>query len=586
MPLRGLTEEQRVVAEHEGNLLLTACPGSGKTRTLVSKIAYQLSIEEKSNKKRRIIAITFTNIAADTILDRLDSYGIENSNLWVGTIHSFCLEWIIKPYQGYSERISKGYRIIDEYEQGKIILGLKKEFEINIYDDLPTKLNDDFSINGSSHTKHYHAATTYHQHLNDNKLIDFDLILTISIALITNHPEIPQRLGALFSSILVDEYQDTNQQQYDILGSIIRHSQTHVTLVGDVDQAIYTGLGAVVKNAEQIKNEFSLSSINEKTLSGCFRSTQRIIDFYRNFQDTPIDINSLSNLDPSSTAVEYTSDINRDDLGEYVATLIDKHIDEGVSADEIAVLTPQWFDAINLGAALRAARPNLEFNAPGISPIPKGQDNPWINLIRLFFTPICAANYSRRKRLSSRVLEDLRSMSFSLSEPNTPIKHILTAINSITPQEDSTVEVFIDSLISQFSDFTGLDLAGNLRASEALLALIGSTTERISRFNIENNASALPNYFKGSDGIDVAVFHSTKGDEYDVVIATGLVKGKLPHWNDVFAGDEQADYMARRILYVVSSRARKYLHLISEQGHKTRRGTPLTPTPQLINILS
>ncbi|TOJ70278.1 hypothetical protein CGI36_09470, partial [Vibrio parahaemolyticus] len=76
--------------------------------------------------------------------------------------------------------------------------------------------------------------------------------------------------------------------------------------------------------------------------------------------------------------------------------------------------------------------------------------------------------------------------------------------------------------------------------------------------------------------------HSTKGDEYDVVICTGLLNGKVPHWNDIIdCSRSHQDYVARRLLYVISSRARKHLYLISESGHKTTNGNPYRPTSQL-----
>ena len=98
MPYRNLTSEQMDAVKFNGNLLLTACPGSGKTKTLVSKLCFILENKELfCIGKKKIIALTYTNIAADTILERIMSFGISSESLWIGTIHSFCLNWIIKP---------------------------------------------------------------------------------------------------------------------------------------------------------------------------------------------------------------------------------------------------------------------------------------------------------------------------------------------------------------------------------------------------------------------------------------------------------------------------------------------------------
>ncbi|MCU7849368.1 MAG: ATP-dependent helicase [Candidatus Thiodiazotropha sp. (ex Lucinoma kastoroae)] len=583
MPLRFLTDEQLNAVTYQGNMLLTACPGSGKTRTLVSRIAWSLSEEIWVGGKRRIIAITYTNVAADTILERLDAFGIDNENLWVGTIHSFCLDWILKPYLGYSERLSKGYRILDEYEQRKLVDSIKRQFNIGIFDAFPTQLDQNNDINVAAGSNLYQAVEEYHRTLGENRWIDFNLILTISRKILLEYPAVSTRLARLFASIMVDEYQDTNQVQYDILASIIGHGKTDLTLIGDVDQAIYTGLGAVVKDAAELRSEFGLHDLYEMSLSGCYRSTQTIIDFYRAFQDHPINIESLTTNSQSDSNVFYKNDIDRDQLGEYVGSVLTRHLREGIELNEIIILAPQWTDVIRLARDLRQAMPELEFNAPGISPIPRSQDNPWFNLVKLFFTEIHPDNFSRRRRLSTKVVADMEEIRFSFSGFDNPAKQVIKTINSIFPNRNCEVVVFLDSLINCFCQALNYNLVANELAHSAKEALKESTTTRISQFNLANDASILDTYFNSTNGIEVASCHSTKGEEYDVVIATGLLEGKLPHWNDIInQSQDYSDYMARRLLYVISSRARKYLYLVSEQGHVTRNGYPLLPTPQLL----
>ena len=99
---------------------------------------------------------------------------------------------------------------------------------------------------------------------------------------------------------------------------------------------------------------------------------------------------------------------------------------------------------------------------------------------------------------------------------------------------------------------------------------------------MDYKASDLEKFFSPSNGVKITTAHSTKGDEYEVIICTGLLKGKVPHWHDIIdCSDTHQDYVARRLLYVISSRAKKHLYLISELGHKTKRGSPYTPTRQL-----
>jgi DNA helicase-2/ATP-dependent DNA helicase PcrA len=90
-----LNQKQETAIWTDGNVFLIACPGSGKTRTLTYKIAYELS--KITSSKKFIVAITYTHRAADEIHERIENLGVDTTQLWIGTIHSFCLEWIIKP---------------------------------------------------------------------------------------------------------------------------------------------------------------------------------------------------------------------------------------------------------------------------------------------------------------------------------------------------------------------------------------------------------------------------------------------------------------------------------------------------------
>ena len=107
--LRGLSPEQEAACRTPKNVLLTACPGSGKTRTLTRRLAYQAAQNPVS--ERWNIAITFTNRAADEIASRLEEMDVDLSNIWTGTIHQFCMQFVIRPYSMYSPRLCKGYSI-------------------------------------------------------------------------------------------------------------------------------------------------------------------------------------------------------------------------------------------------------------------------------------------------------------------------------------------------------------------------------------------------------------------------------------------------------------------------------------------
>jgi len=558
VPLYGLTEEQRRATTQQGNLLLTACPGAGKTRTLASKIAYNLNQKVEAKSKQWVIAITYTNIAAETILYRLDSYGVEKNNLWVGTIHSFCLEWILKPYKHLHPRVSKGYRILDEYEQTKLLRSIKKDFGLKEFDSLPTKLDSDLNI-ASVVSPIFDAVSKYHEILTEEKKIDFDLILSLAIHFLKFMPLIADRLSRLFETIYIDEYQDTHQVQYDILSSIVNYSRTNLVLIGDVDQAIYTNLGAVVKNEEKIKQEFNVDKITKLDLSGCYRSTQEIIDFYRSFQDHDIEIESLTSAPQSPSFVTINTNIHRNDLAPQLASIIRQYIDEGVLTEEIAILAPQWADVMCLGRELRTLCSDIPFDAPGVSPLPKSLESPFRSLIRLFFTSPTPDNYTKRRRLAKYVQEHFESSGFSFCAHNDPIRAITKACNSIVFYPDHGITEFLKHLVRSFLEKLGLNIDENSVALEDFNTLLKTVDERISEMKLLDKADYLKTYFNEKSGVVITTCHQTKGDEYEVVIATGLLKGKIPHWNDIInRSKEHQDYIARRLLYVISLCTRQF----------------------------
>jgi DNA helicase-2/ATP-dependent DNA helicase PcrA len=121
-----LNAEQEAAIAEERNVFLVACPGSGKTRTLTYKIASQLSTLESD--KQWVVAITYTHRAADEIHERIENLGVDTSKLWIGTIHSFCLEWIIKPYAIYHDALKYGVRVINAHDTERLLTELCRPY--------------------------------------------------------------------------------------------------------------------------------------------------------------------------------------------------------------------------------------------------------------------------------------------------------------------------------------------------------------------------------------------------------------------------------------------------------------------------
>src|SRR5699024_6014123 len=134
---------------------------SGKTRTLTHRLAYQ--VLQKSDSRKIKIAITYTNRAAEEIINRLEDMNIDLSSIWAGTIHQFCMRYIIRPYAMYSKRLCKGYQIIDDY--------CKKKYGHEIAERLGIRLR-----NFDDPFQYENIRTEYERLLEEKKEIDFDTI--------------------------------------------------------------------------------------------------------------------------------------------------------------------------------------------------------------------------------------------------------------------------------------------------------------------------------------------------------------------------------------------------------------------------
>lgn len=581
MPYKKLTKEQMNAVEYDDNLLLTACPGSGKTKTLVSKLAY---ITENKDRlligKRKVIALTYTNIAADTITERLMSYGISDKSVWVGTIHSFCLQWIIKPNINLVPRLSKGYVIIDEHEKEKLINDLKEKYGFGLYDNIITSLSINYRYEYlDKESNYYKLVDEYHHYLRENKYIDFELILNISYRLLNEYSGMCGNLAALIHHVLIDEYQDTSKIQYEILRLIIEKGKSKITLIGDQEQAIYTGLGAEIKNKDELVDYFKLESLEDMALTGCFRSSQRIIDFYKKYQDGGVDIQSKSVLKDFESVVHIELGVDKSQLSNYINEIIKSHLDRGLSENEIVILCPSWFDVILRSKELDILEKDYSIDGLVISPIPKSNDNMWLDLIRLALTEPSIDNYLKRKRLANTLSEHLKACC--IFDTDLGVRGILKAINRLDVSVDQSIETWIEENVREFCSSLSINIDNNMLAILNLNSLLESTRERINKYDMQYRASDLERFFGKSKGVKITTCHSTKGDEYDLVICTGLLEGKIPHWNDVHKGGQHANYVARRLLYVIGSRARKHLYMISERGHQTKKGDDYKITPQL-----
>lgn len=368
-----LNAEQKEVVEYNDHMLVAACPGSGKTRTLVAKLIYEGA---KLKKNQKIAAITYTNLAAEEIEHRLESNCIEDQFYWGGTIHSFCIQWVLKPFSYLVEELRYGYSFIDEEHSEEIIDSIKNTMQLgNINYSTRRNANGELANLNSDNDL---LLREYDRRLKAERLVDFDLILYYSYRVLRDNTSVAKNLSTIFKWLLIDEYQDTQELQYLIIGEIIKASgnRSKLLFVGDPNQGIYQTLGGVSKTKQEIEACIGGYNIQEKNLMGNYRSTQQIIDIYRNFQIYGERIEAKGENKNNISLITYNSVVSVGDLATFIKEIIyDLHDNKGIPFKEIAVIAPQWIPLINMARAIKQIAPEIPLDAVGLSPLCRDDNN-------------------------------------------------------------------------------------------------------------------------------------------------------------------------------------------------------------------
>jgi len=580
-----LNIEQISAVLEKKSVLLMSCPGSGKTRTLTYKIAYELST--LGNKKKFIIAITYTNRAADEVKERIELLGVNTKQLWIGTIHAFCLEWILHPYSQYSNRLKYGFRVINSYDTEKIISNLCEKFntEKMLYGSEKVKYWDcqyffnsteGIVIQSPSSNKKNKAKEIIKRYLKlilDNNQIDFELILFYSNKLLEDKPNIAKVLSNLFQYILIDEYQDTKEIQYQIICKILKKSENSPKLfmVGDPNQAIYQSMGGFPIRINELKQQSGLD-IKQMMLKNNYRSSTRIVEYFNYFNTIPNEIIPMSKDKDYEGKIVLNTEINKDNLLEKISKIIITNIEEyNILQNEICILAPQWVHLASITRRLMAKLPDYSFDGPHMAPIYRDVDNFWYKISRIALTASSPDLYVRRLRWSEEILAQLSEIH-SISR-NIDNIDFLKICNSINPTETDGLK-YLEKYFYILLDRLNIDINSSPMLLEHLNAYFSSALQRIQRLEkdgIEGVTSidAFRKIFKQRNGITVSTYHGIKGAEFDTVIAFALLKDYIPHFSD-----QNGVENSKKLLYVITSRARKNIYLFGEKGHYYHFGSP------------
>lgn len=582
-----LNQEQSDAVTEPGNIFLQACPGSGKTRALTYKAALELS---RVDDGRFVIAITYTHRAADEITERIEALGVDTSQLWIGTIHSFCLEWIIRPYGIYHEYLARGYRVLDTHERESVLADLCKPYaqmKISPYDcdfyfdgpELIPSCRDPRKIGTVRQ-----ILDSYRKKLAEDRLLDFEFMLFYSSEIISRHPGVSKILSRIFSHILVDEYQDTKRIQYSIIAQILKagDGRANAFIVGDPNQAIYGSLGGYPISMEDFA---SLSNLKFKPmeLRRNYRSSSRIVGYFSNFKVTESLIESASAIREYKSIISFDQSTSRGDLNRELIRLIRYNIEAcGVAPNEVCVIAPWWVHLASVTRHLAAQLPEYQFDGPGMVPFAGNPENIWFKIARIGLTDASPGMYGRRMRWAGEVVADLNNLG--IDTRSLTAASLLKTSNGLQISETEGLR-FLERYFSDLFEALGIEFrlfVGMLTDHGAFFDSSVARIERLRREGAEfmSDLASFRRVFQTRSGITVSTIHGVKGAEFDSVIAFALLEGMVPHF-----ADPDPQESAMKLLYVIGSRAKKNLHLISEQGRGRGNFGFYEPTDKLSGLV-
>jgi len=615
--LSQLNEQQReAVLATEGPLLILAGAGSGKTRVIAHRIAYLIA--EKKVPSWNILAVTFTNKAADEMRQRVQRLlHTQNRNELplVSTFHSLCVRILRQDIEKLNDRYTRRFTIYDQDDSIRLIKQCIRELGFDEKYLAPRATQSAISSaknRGEDPTafaaraeyqdeRRAHMAKIYEMYearLHGNNALDFDDLLIKAVRLLRDVAEVREKYNNKFRYILVDEYQDTNSLQFNLISLITQRSQ-NICVVGDEDQSIYKWRGADISNILNFEKHFA----NTKTirLEQNYRSTQTILDAAGAVVKNNLERKgkSLWTSNPRGGRVGYYQAFDAEAEARWVAQKILEHLRDERDI-RAAVLYRTNSQSRNFEEAMRRA--GLQYNIIGgfsfyermevrdiiaylklalnpndsialqrvINSPPRGIGKTTIDEIErrardyeLSWWETIAVVVEQPGNLGSRAISALKSFRRivnQLAELSDPGKNT----NSSSPVSDVVRAAIIEtgyelSLRSERTD----EAEGRLENLQELVnAAVDYDEQGVEGLREFIDHSALvsdQDDYKRDAPVTLMTAHSAKGLEFPLVFIVGLEEGLFPHSRA--ASDRAELEEERRLAYVAMTRAERYLYV-------------------------
>ncbi len=605
--LSGLNDKQyEAVTAPIGNMLVLAGAGSGKTRVLVSRIAWL--IEHYHLPPSAILAVTFTNKAAGEMKERLSAIvKAPLLGIWVGTFHSLCHRILRRHYR--EANLPEQFHILDSDDQGRIVkkviaaLNLDPEqWPVKSAQSFINRQKDEGIRPGHIQVLSYGPTKTlvkiyegYEAACQTAGVIDFAELLLRTQELFLAHPDILAHYRQRFQAILVDEFQDTNAVQYSWI-RLLAGEQAAVLAVGDDDQSIYGWRGAKVENISQFSRDFKSPQLIR--LEQNYRSTSVILDaanaLISNNQKR-MGKNLWTSANAGDRIIVYSA-LNEIEEARFVGEYIHHEIKQGASAGDMAVLYRSNAQSRVIEETLIKAGVAYRIYG-GVRFFDRAEVKDTLAYLRLLVNPHDDNAFERvvnfpTRGIGERTLEEVRLQASaahcSLWQAS---QSILVAgalaqragsalgkfIELITQLQEQTQDLPLDEQLTQVIFLSGLQAhfskADKTESRmENLQELINAAKQFRYEENDEENLPLVQAFLahaslesgelqteENERCVHLMTLHAAKGLEFPIVFLVGLEEGLFPSRQSFEEPGRLEE--ERRLCYVGMTRAKQKLYL-------------------------
>ena len=589
--LKTLNDEQKKAVMHlNGPCLVLAGAGSGKTRVLTTRIAYLI---DNGIPSYNILAITFTNKAAKEMKERVETL-VPGNYAFLGTFHSLGVRILRENSKECG--LESNFTILDSDDVLSLIKRIMKNKEIDPKELAPSYVRNRISFiknenlspreidnlfNTISEKRVLDIYQTYQELIHKNNSVDFDDLLVLPVELFKKYPEILDKYQEKFKYILVDEYQDTNEVQYQF-NKLLASKYRNLFVVGDANQSIYGFRNANFRNILNFEKDYKDAYV--VTLESNYRSTNNILEC----------ANCVIRNNKERKELNLKGTIGDGVKTQYI-TCENGKMEALTIIDEIKKLYNQGYDYKDIGILYRTngqsrlleevfLKENIPYNVVGAYYFYQRKEikdllsylklinnqNDDIALRRVINEPKRGIGEKAIENLSNEATR-LGSSMFDAISKGRELAFKDLILDMIKAQDNLSLTEFIDYVIDKSGMKESLtsekSLENDLRLDnlEEFKSVTASFEERTGSVNLSDFleeislVADISEHKEEKDAVTLMTIHSAKGLEFDCVFLCGMEEGIFPHQNS-FGSDAEIEE-ERRLCYVGITRARKVLYL-------------------------